>query len=296
MTTQRTIWSSACAAPSSRRSRRVPRARFRSRKSPWQKNPCSARSRRERPSSRRSSFRRRATSCSARSRRQRIIDGQTATMLADQANVDAQLAEATAREHNSHQAEMELEASLQALRQEASMSRPPPPPAPVPCRPSTPYAIIKGGIMSQKYLTGAALCLALGACATAPQPNAALETARAQVAAAEADPNVAQYDALDLQAARQDLAAPKRQPTTIDERDAISLHISRRRPRVSPRREPQPKRTTRGSRKGRPNATASRRRRVRARPTSRWRSETRHWSSATRPRRKAPSCKPRSSS
>jgi outer membrane protein OmpA-like peptidoglycan-associated protein len=61
--------------------------------------------------------------------------------------------------------------------------------------------------MSQKYLLAAAVALALGACASAPQPNAALETARAQVAAAEADPNVAQYDALDLQSARQDLAA-----------------------------------------------------------------------------------------
>jgi outer membrane protein OmpA-like peptidoglycan-associated protein len=61
--------------------------------------------------------------------------------------------------------------------------------------------------MSQKYLMVAAVAVALGACASAPPPNAALETARAQVAAAEADPNVAQYDALDLQAARQDLAA-----------------------------------------------------------------------------------------
>jgi outer membrane protein OmpA-like peptidoglycan-associated protein len=61
--------------------------------------------------------------------------------------------------------------------------------------------------MSHKYLLAAAVALALGACASAPQPNAALETARAQVAAAESDPNVAQYDALDLQAARQDLAA-----------------------------------------------------------------------------------------
>jgi outer membrane protein OmpA-like peptidoglycan-associated protein len=61
--------------------------------------------------------------------------------------------------------------------------------------------------MSQKYLMVAAVALALGACASAPQPNAALETARAQVSAAETDPNVAQYDALDLQAARQDLAA-----------------------------------------------------------------------------------------
>jgi outer membrane protein OmpA-like peptidoglycan-associated protein len=61
--------------------------------------------------------------------------------------------------------------------------------------------------MSQKYLMVTAVALALGACASAPQPNAALETARAQVSAAQTDPNVAQYDALDLQAARQDLAA-----------------------------------------------------------------------------------------
>jgi hypothetical protein len=59
--------------------------------------------------------------------------GQAATRLADQANVDAELAEATAREHKSHQAEMELEASLQALRQEASRDPgPPPPPTLVP--------------------------------------------------------------------------------------------------------------------------------------------------------------------
>lgn len=69
-------------------------------------------------------------------------NGQTATMLADQANVDAQLAEATAREHKSHQAEMELEASLQALRQESSHDPAPPPPpptvVPVPASPQPP--------------------------------------------------------------------------------------------------------------------------------------------------------------
>ncbi len=66
--------------------------------------------------------------------------GQTATMLADQANVDAQLAEATAREHKSHRADMELEASLQALRQEASHDPAPPPPTvvPVPVSPQPP--------------------------------------------------------------------------------------------------------------------------------------------------------------
>ncbi len=66
--------------------------------------------------------------------------GKNATMLADQANVDAQLAEATAREHKSHKADTELEASLQALRQESSHEPPPPPPTvvPVPVSPQPP--------------------------------------------------------------------------------------------------------------------------------------------------------------
>jgi outer membrane protein OmpA-like peptidoglycan-associated protein len=71
--------------------------------------------------------------------------------------------------------------------------------------------------MNHKYLMVAGVALALGACASAPQPNAALETARAQVAAANADPNVAQYDALDLQSARQDLAAAETANTNRDE-------------------------------------------------------------------------------
>lgn len=58
-------------------------------------------------------------------------DAQPATMLAEQANVDAQLAEATAQEHRSHKAATELDASLQALQQEsARSSQPPPPPRP----------------------------------------------------------------------------------------------------------------------------------------------------------------------
>jgi outer membrane protein OmpA-like peptidoglycan-associated protein len=60
--------------------------------------------------------------------------------------------------------------------------------------------------MNAKLMTGIGLALALGACASSPQPNAALETARTQVAAAEADPNVARYAPLDLDAARKDLA------------------------------------------------------------------------------------------
>jgi outer membrane protein OmpA-like peptidoglycan-associated protein len=50
------------------------------------------------------------------------------------------------------------------------------------------------------------LALALGACATMPQPNAALETARAAVHTAEADPNVNKYAPLDLDRARKDLS------------------------------------------------------------------------------------------
>jgi outer membrane protein OmpA-like peptidoglycan-associated protein len=61
-------------------------------------------------------------------------------------------------------------------------------------------------IMNAKLLTGLSLALALGACASMPQPNAALENARAAVQTAEADPNVQRYSALDLEAAKKDLA------------------------------------------------------------------------------------------
>jgi outer membrane protein OmpA-like peptidoglycan-associated protein len=47
--------------------------------------------------------------------------------------------------------------------------------------------------------------LALASCASAPRQSAALETARIQVAAAEADPNVVKYDPADLALARADL-------------------------------------------------------------------------------------------
>jgi hypothetical protein len=50
-------------------------------------------------------------------------------MLAEQANVDAQLAEATAQKHRSHEAAMQLDASLRALSQEAGHAAPQPPPS-----------------------------------------------------------------------------------------------------------------------------------------------------------------------
>jgi hypothetical protein len=52
-------------------------------------------------------------------------DAQPATELAEQANIDAQLAEATAQQKTSHKAAMELDASLQALRQESLRSTQP---------------------------------------------------------------------------------------------------------------------------------------------------------------------------
>jgi outer membrane protein OmpA-like peptidoglycan-associated protein len=61
-------------------------------------------------------------------------------------------------------------------------------------------------VMNARILTGIGLALALGACATMPQPNAALETARAAVQTAEADPNVNKYAPLDLDRARKDLS------------------------------------------------------------------------------------------
>lgn len=60
--------------------------------------------------------------------------------------------------------------------------------------------------MNARLMMGIASALALGACASAPQPNAALETARTQVAAAQADPNVVRYAPLDLETAKKDLA------------------------------------------------------------------------------------------
>jgi len=60
--------------------------------------------------------------------------------------------------------------------------------------------------MNAKILTGMGMALALGACASMPQPNAALEDARAAVQTAEANPNVQRYSALDLETAKKDLA------------------------------------------------------------------------------------------
>jgi hypothetical protein len=49
-------------------------------------------------------------------------DARPANMLAEQANIDAQLAEATATQQRSHKAATEFDVSMQALRQESARS------------------------------------------------------------------------------------------------------------------------------------------------------------------------------
>ena len=60
--------------------------------------------------------------------------------------------------------------------------------------------------MNRKLISALGFALALGACASTPRTNAALDSARAAVQSAEADPNVNKYAALDLEAAKKDLA------------------------------------------------------------------------------------------
>jgi outer membrane protein OmpA-like peptidoglycan-associated protein len=60
--------------------------------------------------------------------------------------------------------------------------------------------------MNAKLFTGMGLALALAACVSMPQPNAALETARLAVRTAEADPNVNKFAPLELDRARKDLS------------------------------------------------------------------------------------------
>jgi len=52
-------------------------------------------------------------------------DALPATQLAEQANVDAELAEATAQQQRSHKAAMEFDTSMETLRQESMRSSPP---------------------------------------------------------------------------------------------------------------------------------------------------------------------------
>jgi outer membrane protein OmpA-like peptidoglycan-associated protein len=72
--------------------------------------------------------------------------------------------------------------------------------------------------MNSKLLSGVSLALALGACASMPQPNPVLEDARAAVQTAQADPNVNKYAPLDLDRAQKDLSVAE--DAAVHHRDA----------------------------------------------------------------------------
>jgi outer membrane protein OmpA-like peptidoglycan-associated protein len=59
--------------------------------------------------------------------------------------------------------------------------------------------------MNAKSMIGIALALGIAACASTPEPNPALLNARSAVQAAQSDPNVGKYAALDLESARKQL-------------------------------------------------------------------------------------------
>src|SRR6202165_3145784 len=59
--------------------------------------------------------------------------------------------------------------------------------------------------MNVKIVMGTGLALVLAGCVSTPRPNAALESARTAVQAAEADANVQKYAALDLESAKKEL-------------------------------------------------------------------------------------------
>src|ERR1700733_8879000 len=72
--------------------------------------------------------------------------------------------------------------------------------------------------MNTKLIAAISFALAMAACASAPQPNVALENARSAVRSAEADPNVATYAALDMHTARKELDAAEGAAAARDEK------------------------------------------------------------------------------
>jgi outer membrane protein OmpA-like peptidoglycan-associated protein len=86
--------------------------------------------------------------------------------------------------------------------------------------------------MKLRTLTGMSIALALCACASTPRSNAALETARAAVQTAEADPNVNKYAALDLAVAKKDLdiaetAALQHHDDAVDQPAYLATQMAR---------------------------------------------------------------------
>ena len=74
--------------------------------------------------------------------------------------------------------------------------------------------------MNTRFFALVGACLIIGGCASTPVPNAALESARTVVQTTEADPNVARYAPLDLEAAKKQLAIAEAAEVHHDEADA----------------------------------------------------------------------------
>jgi outer membrane protein OmpA-like peptidoglycan-associated protein len=73
--------------------------------------------------------------------------------------------------------------------------------------------------MNTKLTAAMAIAMTFAGCASAPTTNPALENARTAVRSAEADPNVAMYTALDLQAAKNELQEAESAAMKHDEAD-----------------------------------------------------------------------------
>jgi outer membrane protein OmpA-like peptidoglycan-associated protein len=71
--------------------------------------------------------------------------------------------------------------------------------------------------MNARIVMGMGLALALAGCVSTPKPNAALDSARTAVQAAQADPNVGKYAALDMEAAKKQLEIAEAAATRHDD-------------------------------------------------------------------------------
>jgi hypothetical protein len=74
--------------------------------------------------------------------------------------------------------------------------------------------------MKTRFVAIVGAGLIIGGCASTPMPNAALENARTVVQSTEADPKVARYAALELEAAKKQLAIAEAAEMHHDEADA----------------------------------------------------------------------------
>jgi outer membrane protein OmpA-like peptidoglycan-associated protein len=86
--------------------------------------------------------------------------------------------------------------------------------------------------MNTKIWIGMGLVAGFAGCASTPQPDAALISAREQVQKAESDPNVSKYAALDLEAARKqldaaDAAAMNHQDAAVDQPAYLAMQTAR---------------------------------------------------------------------